>query len=361
MVTAVGFTLDGRTACVGANTGDLFFFETQGLKYNTQIVVKKHRNKHGKKVTGIEPMPCIAPGEERILVTTNDSRLWIINMKDKSYVRTYKGVSNSTMQIKGSFSDDGRYIVCGSEDNCVYLWCTDQVGYSPFQRLHESRMRAAAALGYLGDQMLHHYNENFTAAWLRKGEKKVTDKLRSRNEHFLAHQHIVTSAIFAPTKTRQQLAKTKGDIIFDYTPVYTHREVNNDADSVYTDAVSQHKRKSIASSTHSIHYNNMEELQQLMMEELEGATLEERAHFDYPDSQIIISTDLHGAIKVWRMDSGVYNGEDCVDSQESGHLKRSAVAPMTLHGSDVIGSPSTMTSSTKKGGLFSKLFHKRSK
>lgn len=360
MITAVGFTLDGRTACVGANTGDVFFFETQGLKYNTQIVVKRHRNKHGKKVTGIEPMPCIAPGEERILVTTNDSRLWIINMKDKSYVSTYKGLSNSTMQIKASFSDDGRYIVCGSEDGCVYLWCTDQVGYSPFQRLHESRMKAAAALGHLGDQMLHHYNENFTSSWLKKGERKVTDKLRSRNEHFLAHQHIVTSAIFAPTKTRQQLAKNKGDIIFENTPVYTHREVNNDLHSVYDDASSQHRRRSVASSSHSIHYNNADEFQQLMMEELEGATLEERAHFDYPDSQIIVSTDLHGAIKVWRMDSGVYNGEDCGTPQHFGHHKRSAIVPMTMQGSEELGSLSTVPSN-KKGGLFSKLFHKRTK
>jgi hypothetical protein len=102
-VTAVGFTLDGRTACAGASTGDVFFYETQGLKYNTQILVKTNNHKKGRKVTGIEPMPGMPPGEERILVTTNDSRIWIVNMKDKSFVYKYKGLENSSMQIRASF------------------------------------------------------------------------------------------------------------------------------------------------------------------------------------------------------------------------------------------------------------------
>ncbi|CAO3607581.1 unnamed protein product [Mucor fragilis] len=328
MITAVGFTLDGRTACVGANTGDVFFFETQGLKYNTQILVKNHHHKRGKKVTGIEPMPGMPLGEERILVTTTDSRVWIINMKDKSFVYKYKGVVNLVMQ-KASFSDDGRYIICGSEDGCVYLWCTDQVNYSPFQHWQDSRIKAAVALGHLGDHMLQAVmqNVNFSdeqysgvAGWLKRGERRMIDKLRSRNEHFTAHQHVVTSAIFAPTKTRQLLAKTGGDIIFDNTPVYTHRDSRHNVDTddssggAYYDALSE-RRRSRASSQLSDDMNaikqeqDMDELRRLLMSEFEEATQEERDRFDYPDSQIIISADLHGAIKVWRMDSGYYQNE----------------------------------------------------
>jgi WD40 repeat protein len=328
MITAVGFTLDGRTACVGANTGDVFFFETQGLKYNTQILVKNHRHKRGKKVTGIEPMPGIPLGEERILVTTNDSRIWIINMKDKSFVYKYKGIDNPVLQIRASFSDDGRYIICGSEDGCVYLWCTDQVNYSPFQHWHDSRIKAAVALGNLGDQMLQitMQNVNFSdekpggvVGWLKRGEQRMIDKLRSRNEHFTAHQHVVTSAIFAPTKTRQLLAKTGGDIIFDNTPVYTHRDPHSDIDSddsdlAYHDALSE-SRKSRTSSQFNNEFGaskqdqDMNDLRRILMNEFEEATQEERDRFDYPDSQIIISADLHGAIKVWRMDSGFYQNE----------------------------------------------------
>ncbi|OAD02567.1 hypothetical protein MUCCIDRAFT_82957 [Mucor lusitanicus CBS 277.49] len=328
MITAVGFTLDGRTACVGANTGDVFFFETQGLKYNTQILVKNHHHKRGKKVTGIEPMPGMPLGEERILVTTTDSRVWIINMKDKSFVYKYKGAVNLVMQ-KASFSDDGRYIICGSEDGCVYLWCTDQVNYSPFQHWQDSRLKAAVALGYLGDHMLQAVmqNVNFSdeqyggvVGWLKRGERRMIDKLRSRNEHFTAHQHVVTSAIFAPAKTRKLLAKTGGDIIFDNTPVYTHRDPRSDVDTddssanAYHDALSE-RRRSRASSQFTNDMNaikqeqDMDELRRLLMNEFEEATPEERDRFDYPDSQIIISADLHGAIKVWRMDSGYYQNE----------------------------------------------------
>ncbi|KAI8981944.1 WD40-repeat-containing domain protein [Mycotypha africana] len=338
MVTAVSFTLDGRTACVGSNTGDVFFFETQGLKYNTQMLVKTSRQKRGRKVTGIEPMPGMPLGEERILVTTNDSRIWIVNMRDKSFVFKYKGLENSSMQIRAAFSDDGRYIISGSEDGCVYLWCTDQVNYSPFHYLQ--RLKAAIALGQFGEHMLHTLmqteefaNEHFGAVtgWLRKGERRMIDLLRSRNEHFVAHPHIVTSTIFAPTKTRQQLAKSGGDIIFDNTPVYTHREPIRESDQdVSAEEAEPSQRRSRTSSishSHSHSHNNhhpkanslydtsstekqqkeMEELRRILIRDFEEATPEERDRYHFPDSQIMVSADLRGSIKVWRMDSGFYD------------------------------------------------------
>lgn len=166
----------------------------------------------------------------------------------------------------------------------------------------------------------HFASEYGVTGWLKKGERKVIDKLRSRNEHFVAHQHAITSAIFAPTKTRKLLAKAGGDIIFDHTPVYTHREPNaqeygsNDDCDYYDDCdddyeISMHRRSRSLSSSHreSLSHSNIDELRRTLREEFEEATPEERDYFDYPDSQIIISADLHGAIKVWRMDSGIYN------------------------------------------------------
>lgn len=340
MVTAVGFTLDGRTACVGANTGDVFFFETQGLKYNTQILVKNHRNKRGKKVTGIEPMPGMPLGEERILVTTNDSRIWIVNMKDKSFVYKYKGLDNPVMQIRASFNDDGRYIICGSEDGCVYLWCTDQVSYSPFQYLQDSRIKAAVALGQLGDQMLQStlQSERFSSEQhatisnlLKRGERRLIDNLRSRNEHFEAHQHIVTSAIFAPTKTRQLLAKSGGDIIFDHTPVYVRRHNTeqdesdgDESDDLELDDAASGRRRSKSSSVHTTEFRaerqDVEDIQTILMEEFVEATPEERVRYDYPESQIIVSADIHGAIKVWRMDSGFYDQQTHPQPNENVHI-----------------------------------------
>lgn len=103
-VTAVGFTLDGKTVIAGSDDGYCYFFETQGLKYNTQISIRAKKNKkRGPKVTGIEVMPGMPPGEEKILITTNDSRVRLFNMKDKSLMFKYKGILNTSLQIKATF------------------------------------------------------------------------------------------------------------------------------------------------------------------------------------------------------------------------------------------------------------------
>jgi WD40 repeat protein len=108
-VTAVGFTLDGKMVTAGSHDGRVYFFETQGLKYNTQISVVNDNgrnssySKKGPKITGIEVMPGMPPGEEKILVSSNDSKMRLYNMKDKSLMFKYKGVVNSSLQIKAGF------------------------------------------------------------------------------------------------------------------------------------------------------------------------------------------------------------------------------------------------------------------
>ncbi|CEI97189.1 hypothetical protein RMCBS344292_11325 [Rhizopus microsporus] len=103
-VTAVGFTLDGKTVIAGSDDGYCYFFETQGLKYNTQIsILAKKNKKKGPKVTGIEVMPGMPPTEEKILISTNDSRVRLFNMKDKSLIFKYKGIINTNLQIKATF------------------------------------------------------------------------------------------------------------------------------------------------------------------------------------------------------------------------------------------------------------------
>ena len=105
MITAVGFTLDGKTACAGSQIGQCFFYETQGLRYNTQINIRfsKRTSKKGRKITGIEAMPGMLPGEEKMLITSNDSRARLYNMRDKSLMYKYKGVQNHSMQIRATF------------------------------------------------------------------------------------------------------------------------------------------------------------------------------------------------------------------------------------------------------------------
>ncbi|KAG5459996.1 MAG: hypothetical protein BJ554DRAFT_8018 [Olpidium bornovanus] len=74
------------------------------MKYNTQIHVKASgRGAKAKKITGIEPMPGTPPGEEKLLITSNDSRIRLYNMRDKSLECKFKGLENTSSQIRASF------------------------------------------------------------------------------------------------------------------------------------------------------------------------------------------------------------------------------------------------------------------
>lgn len=122
LITTANFCNNGKYAVVGTYDGKCIFFTTEQLKYSTQIHVRSTRGKNakGRKVTGIEPLP----GEDKILVTTNDSRIRLYDLRDLTLTCKYKGGTNNSSQIKASFSAKGKYIICGSEDHFVYLWKT---------------------------------------------------------------------------------------------------------------------------------------------------------------------------------------------------------------------------------------------
>uniref|UniRef100_A0A671RAB6 WD repeat-containing protein 44 n=1 Tax=Sinocyclocheilus anshuiensis TaxID=1608454 RepID=A0A671RAB6_9TELE len=157
LITAANFCQNGKYAVIGTYDGRCIFYDTERLKYHTQIHVRstRGRNRVGRKITGIEPLP----GENKILVTSNDSRIRLYDLRDLSLSMKYKGCVNSSSQIKASFSHDYSFVVSGSEDKYVYIWST------------------------------YHDLSKFTSV------------RRDRNdfwEGIKAHNAVVTSAIFAP-------------------------------------------------------------------------------------------------------------------------------------------------------------------
>lgn len=175
MVTAVAFTPDGRTCIAGCLNGLCLFYNTDKLKLHSQLHVRsaRGRNAKGSKITGIGTItlpPTDPNGDVKLLITSNDSRVRMYNYKDRNLEIKFRGNENTCSQIHATFSDDGRYVICGSEDRKVYIWPT--------------------------------------------GPTEKQDQDKRPVEILEAHSAIVTSALLAPTKTRQHLAQS-GDPVYD--------------------------------------------------------------------------------------------------------------------------------------------------
>ncbi|OQO14418.1 hypothetical protein B0A48_01295 [Cryoendolithus antarcticus] len=171
MITAVAFTPDGKSVMAGCRNGLCMFYETEGLKYQTQLQVRPSRGTtpSGMKITGIQASPA-ANGDVKLLITSNDSRSRLYNMRDKSLELKFKGNVNDSTQIRAQLSDNGRYVVCGSEDGKAFVWSTDP----------------------------------------SDGETREKRPV----EFFEANEQMTTAVCMAPTKTRCLLGKSE-DPIYD--------------------------------------------------------------------------------------------------------------------------------------------------
>ncbi|KAI5860489.1 WD40 repeat-like protein [Durotheca rogersii] len=244
-ITAVGFSPDGRTAIAGCLNGFCVFYETEGLKYQTQIHVRSSRGKNakGSKITGIETMkfPPDAPdGSVKVLITSNDSRIRIYDLGDKNLELKLKGHENACSQIRATFSDDGSYILCGSEDKRAFIWSTSA-------RLSENR------------------------------EKRPC-------EYFEAHSDIVTGAIFAPTATRQ-LLQSSGDPIFTLCNPPPVTLLSKEEESATQTLESQDVQPEISGN--------------IKKPDESPGFIARSTHYD---GNIIVTADHSGLIKVFRQD-----------------------------------------------------------
>lgn len=127
LITASAFVQNGKFAVIGTYDGRIIFYSTEQLKFFTQLHVGKHHEKI--KITGIESVD-----DTKILVTTNDSRVRLYDLRDLSLVCKYKGCINISSQIRATVSPDNKYIVCGSENSAFYIWPMYETSTSIGQR-----------------------------------------------------------------------------------------------------------------------------------------------------------------------------------------------------------------------------------
>jgi WD40 repeat protein len=268
LITAVAFTPDGKTAMAGVLSGLCLFYETEGLKYHTQIHVRSSRGKNakGSKITGIRTMsipPDDPEGEMKVLITSNDSRVRMYNLRDKSLEMKFRGHENTCSQINASFSDDAQYVICGSEDRKAYIWSTREVD--------------------------------------------IENKDKQPVELFEAHSDIVTTSIMAPTKSRQLLSAS-GDPIYDLCnppPVTLLSREESNASSMPHHAPSESEKR---------HSDPISEPQIKKPEETPAYL----ARCTHMDGNIIITADYLGGIKVFRQDCAFHKRRQ--DNWENGSM-----------------------------------------
>ncbi|CAF1510829.1 unnamed protein product [Adineta ricciae] len=177
LITAVNFCDDGRKVTVGTFDGR-FLVYNDSLQYDTVMNIgdkdgsRSHRSRKKRKkpykITGIESM---SSDNAKVLITSNDSRIRLYNIRSKEIERKYRGYSNQSSQIRASFSHDDQYIISGSEDSWFYIWRTEP-----------------------------NTNDNNTPINSRLTRRQRRYFHRAY-ERIRVHNTMVTSAIFAPNPT----------------------------------------------------------------------------------------------------------------------------------------------------------------
>ncbi|KAL1966801.1 hypothetical protein VTN77DRAFT_3766 [Rasamsonia byssochlamydoides] len=246
MITAVAFTPDGKHSIAGCLNGLCTLYETDGLKATAQVHVRsaRGRNAKGSKITGIDTItqpPNDPKGEVKLLITSNDSRIRLYNFRDRSLEAKYRGNENTTSQIRASFSDDGKHIICGSEDRRTYIWPTGSVEKEP--------------------------------------DKRAVEVLETRTA-------IVTCAVMAPTSTKQLLGFS-GDPLYDLCNPPPITLVSQ------TESVKPNGQQDRKSEELTARANDALKFQD------SPAYLARSTH---PGGNIIIAADYLGRIKVFRQD-----------------------------------------------------------
>lgn len=257
MVTAIAFTPDGKHSIAGCLNGLCIIYETDGLKANSQLHVRSARGKNakGSKIAGIDTIiqpPNDPHGEVKLLVTSNDSRIRLYNFRDRNLEAKFRGNENACSQIHATFSDDGKQVICGSEDRRAYIWNTGP-----------------------GD--------------------RETDKRGV--ELFEAHSTIVTTAIMAPTKTKQLLGFS-GDPIYDICnpPPIT---LVSQADSIQSSQPTGESERARPDDRYPAPLHNKGADSKSLRAEESPAYLARSGH---TGGNIIVTADYTGSIKVFRQD-----------------------------------------------------------
>ena len=111
----------------------------------------------------------------------------------------YKGGKNKIMQIKASFSEDGEYIICGSEIGNIFIWRTN--GWNSCSASGQKANRATVGSGFLSFGKRKDRDANYYSFLPSDGD------MRKQSDPQSHQSAAITAALFAPTGTVHNILK----------------------------------------------------------------------------------------------------------------------------------------------------------
>jgi len=127
-ITAITYDPTGEYITAGTNEGKCKVFSVNPkLKYIYSFEVRNHSGKFsdGRKVTNFEYI-----NKNEAIITTNDSSIRLVQMKDGKVLQKYKGCTNLELIMKGHYEEIYDLVISSSEnDGYVYVWkkfCNDK-------------------------------------------------------------------------------------------------------------------------------------------------------------------------------------------------------------------------------------------
>ncbi|KAM0190076.1 hypothetical protein ACHAPQ_010870 [Fusarium lateritium] len=243
IITAVAFSPDGKLAICGSFSGICYLLNTTGLTERSRICIQSSGSnvEVSLKITGLQTMISsdgIDPtSQAKLMITTNDSRVRIYNLADRSLEHTLEGIRSQSSQIHARFNDRGEYAICGSEDDEVHMW------------------------------------------YLKSREPKES------HQKFHTQSEAVTNAVMAPNVTREILSLSQD-------PVY------NLCDCRTSGRNELHGHKNCATNTSCTTETTPDFSSKSKVKT--NATSDNDSSISHPNGHIIVTTDTMGKIKVYR-------------------------------------------------------------
>lgn len=315
---------DGEYTIIGTFNGYIHVLATRGLEFvlsfhitdketqeeNAKPVLFEPGSKthHGPRVTSLQCYKPPADNSLRLVVTSNDSRIRVFNLKTKKCLEILKGFQSGTSQHSAqlTFMHNQPIVVCGSDDHWVYSWKLQSptAAVEPQKdSTHSSkpgtlRGLISNALGSHNESKpRQHHNPLHLRNLLPHAHGCTNDQAIKNNYSvsFHAHHAPVTTANIAPAETSKALSLSN-DLICELSLQFYKESDNLDLVGRVKDDSSESDKESIETETTADTTRSNGS-----MNALDDVTFPLPSVVDAIGT-IMVTTDTTGIIRIFRAD-----------------------------------------------------------